>query len=624
MLGVRALSRYASRLRPLNKRTPRTIQCYSFLTVLNNARYFSSSKSVKNSDESALEPRARDFVDICIVGGGPAGLSTAIKLKDLDNEHGLGELRVIVLEKAADFGSHIVSGAVLEPRAFNELFPNSEFLKDGKGIALPPDIVTACTKDSMKYLTKNYAFDLPEPPQLRNEGKNYIASLNEVVKFMLEKAEEAGVELYPGISVSELIYDEHSNLIGVATSDMGLDREGIPKDSFERGMEFIARQTVLAEGCHGSLTKKAVKKFELRKDSQTQTYGLGIKEVWEVLPEKFQSGFVGHSMGFPLSEEYGGGFIYHFGDGMVAVGLVIGLDYANPYVSPYLEFQKMKHHPYYANTLEGGKCISYAARALNEGGFQLIPKLYFPGGLLVGCAAGFLNVPKIKGTHNAIKSGIVAAELIWEEIKELSVVDEETFGDDYIPLSLATYEESFKESWAYKELYAMRNVRPSFNGPLGFLGGLAHLGLTTILTNGAEPWTLSHHTDDASITRPAKEFTPKIYAKPDNKISFDILTSVLRTGTHHDEDEPCHLRIPNQDYDKHAEISWPKYQGIEQNFCPAGVYEYVKDEAKPLGVTFNINSQNCIHCKTCDIKVPTQDIDWQVPEGGDGPKYYMT
>ncbi|EEQ36741.1 putative electron transfer oxidoreductase [Clavispora lusitaniae] len=584
---------------------------------------------LSEEDRSLLtEERAADNVDVCIIGGGPAGLATAIKLKQLDNEEGNGDLRVVVLEKAPDFGSHIVSGAVLEPRALKELFPDSEFLnEDGSGIPLPPDLVTLVEHDDMKYLTSEYAFSLPEPPQMKNHGKNYIASLSSVVQYLAEQATDLGVETYPGVSVSELVYGANGAVKGVATRDVGIGKNGAPKSSFERGMEFHARITVLAEGCHGSLTKSAVAKFDLRQSSDPQTYGLGIKEVWRVRDENFERGFVGHTMGYPLSAGvYGGGFQYHFGDGLVAVGLVVGLDYANPYISPYQEFQKMKTHPYYSNVLEGGECVSYAARALNEGGYQSIPKLHFPGGLLVGCSAGFMNVPKIKGTHTAMKSGIVAAESIFDAIKELDAVDEETDMEENV-FDLAQYEEAFKQSWAYEELYEVRNVRPAFNlagGPLGFLTGLAHSGLTTMITRGSEPWTLSHSHGDAEATRNAKDFSPIEYPKPDGKLTFDILTSVSRTGTYHQDDEPCHLRIPNQDHRKHAELSWPRYKGIEQRFCPAGVYEYVEDENEPLGVKFNINSQNCIHCKTCDIKVPDQDINWTVPEGGDGPKYYMT
>ena len=586
-------------------------------------------ENLSEEDQAILtEERAADNVDVCIVGGGPAGLATAIKLKQLDNESGNGDLRVVLLEKAADFGAHMVSGAVIEPRALRELFPELEhYDEEGKGIPLPADLVTLALHDEVKYLTENSAFSLPEPPQMHNKGKNYIVSLNQTVLYLAEQAEELGVEMYPGISVSELVFNEKGDVKGVATKDAGIGKNGAPKLSFERGMEFHARQTVLAEGCHGSLTKKAVAKYDLRANSDPQTYGLGIKEVWRVRDENFQPGFVTHTLGFPLSMDvYGGGFMYHFGDGLVAVGLVVGLDYANPYVSPYQEFQKMKTHPYYASVLEGGECVSYAARALNEGGYQSIPKLHFPGGLLVGCSAGFVNLPKIKGTHTAMKSGIVAAESIFESLKDMDAVDEETDMEAQT-LDLKSYEDSFKKSWAYEELYEVRNIRPAFNalpGRLGFLSGMAQSGFTTMVSNGKEPYTLSTRHTDAEATQNASNFKPIEYPKPDGKLTFDILTSVSRTATYHQEDEPCHLRIPQQDHRKHAEISWPKYKGIEQRFCPAGVYEYVEDESEPLGVKFNINSQNCIHCKTCDIKVPAQDINWEVPEGGDGPKYYMT
>lgn len=585
--------------------------------------------STFSAEQSAIlnEERAADNVDVCIVGGGPAGLATAIKLKQLDNESGSGELRVVVLEKAADFGSHIVSGAVLEARALRELFPESENYDDSHDIPLPRDLATKVTSDHMKFLTEQYAFSLPEPPQMLNAGKNYIAPLSGVVAYLAEQAAEVGVETYPGISVSELVYGNSGAVKGVATQDVGKAKDGSPKLSFERGMEFHARVTVLAEGCHGLLTKKAMKKFQLRLDCDPQTYGLGIKEVWRVSDEKFEPGLVAHTMGWPLSlGVYGGGFMYHFGDNQVAVGLVVGLDYKNPYISPYQEFQRMKTHPFYSEVLTGGECVSYGARALNEGGLQSIPKLHFPGGLLVGCSAGFMNVPKIKGTHTAMKSGMVAAESIFDAVKDLEPVDEELDMDERV-FDLADYETAFKKSWAYEELEEVRNVRPSFSlapGPLGLLTGLAHSGLLTFVTKGKEPWTLSHNHTDAEITQNALEFSPIEYPKPDGKLTFDILTSVSRTGTYHQDDEPCHLRIPDQDYQRHAEISWPKYKGVEQRFCPAGVYEYVEDSSEPLGVKFNINSQNCIHCKTCDIKVPTQDIDWEVPEGGDGPKYYLT
>ncbi|KAI5956513.1 hypothetical protein KGF54_000988 [Candida jiufengensis] len=627
--SIRALSHKVPSSRLTNKRSPFILSTYSQNNLKSSCKYYSTNSNLTEEQIEILnQERAKDNVDVCIVGAGPAGLATAIKLKQLDNEKGNGDKRIIVLEKAADFGSHIVSGAVIEPQAFRELFPDDE-----RDIPLPDDIITKVTEDHMKYLTESGSFPLPEPPQLTNAGKNYITSLNNVVKYLSEQAEEIGVELYPGISVSEILYNDpktKDTVIGVATQDMGIDKNGAPKDTFEKGMEFNSRITVFAEGCHGSLTKKIIYNFNLRENSNPQTYGLGIKEVWEVPAENFKKGYVGHSLGYPLtkdSQAYGGGFVYHFGDGLISIGLVIGLDYKNPYISPYQEFQKMKKHPYYAQFLKNGKCISYAARALNEGGYQSIPKLYFPGGLLVGCGAGFLNVPKIKGTHTAIKSGILAAEAIFDRIKDTEEIEDE---DEFLttitenPLVLSEYETSFKDSWAYKELYEVRNVRPSFNSPLGTLGGLAHSGLTTLITKGKEPWTLSFKHTDSQATEPASQFQPIDYPKPDNEITFDILTSVSRTGTYHDEDEPCHLRVPNQDLQKHAELNWEKFKGIEQRFCPAGVYEYIEDPTNELGVKFQINSQNCIHCKTCDIKVPSQDIDWTVPEGGDGPKYYMS
>lgn len=582
-------------------------------------------------DELLTEPREADEVDVCIVGGGPAGLAAAIRLKQLDNEEGTGELRVIVLEKAPDMGAHILSGAVLEPRALDELLP--DWKED------PPTPLTPVTSETMRFFTKSQAIPIPEPPQMHNKGKNYIVSLNQVVKWLAEKAEALGVEIYPGFSVSELVYDESGAVKGIATNDMGVSKSFKPKESFQRGMEFHAKVTLLAEGCHGSLTKQAVKKYDLRKDSDPQTYGIGIKEVWEVPEEVWKEGFVAHGVGYPLkTDTYGGAFMYHFGDRLVSVGLVVGLDYPNPYLSPYQEFQNVKRHPFFANVLKDGKCISYGARALNEGGLQSIPKLTFPGGALIGCTAGFLNVPKIKGTHTAMKSGMLAAEAAFKAVMEQQPTEEEleaaeaaeesedgdSAGPARDPIVLTEYETTLKNSWVWQELTEVRNVRPSFNTPLGFFGGLLYSGLDTFLLRGRVPFTLHHKHTDAEATQPAEKYQPIDYPKPDGKLTFDILTSVSRTGTNHDDDEPCHLRVPQQDLDKHAAASYPTFKGVENRFCPAGVYEYIEDESKPEGVRFQINSQNCIHCKTCDIKVPTQDINWTVPEGGDGPKYYMT
>lgn len=560
----------------------------------------------------AFDPRTidreSDQVDVCIVGGGPAGLSAAIRLKQLANEAGNEEFRVLVLEKASEIGAHTLSGAVIQPTAINELIPN--WLAEDN-----PDRfehATLTTKDKMKFLLKNSSFPIPAPPQMHNKG-NYIVSLNQFTKWLGERAEEVGVEIYPGFAASEVLYNTDGSVKGVATNDLGISKEGKRKESFERGMEFHARITLFAEGCHGSLTKQVIKKFDLRSESQPQTYGLGVKEVWEVQPEKFQKGLVVHSLGYPLpADTYGGGWMYHFGENMVSIGIVIGLDYPNPWMSPYQEFQRMKLHPMYRGVLEGGKCISYGARALNEGGFQSIPKCAFPGGALIGDTAGFLNVPKIKGTHSAMKSGMLAAEATWTA---LGNTDKGT-------VFLYDYEDSLRKSYIWKELYEVRNMRPSFHSPLKLYGGMMWSGLDSFILKGRVPWTFKHKGQDSAQTKTADQCKKIEYEKPDGKVTFDILTSVSRTGTTHEEDQPVHLQV--KDWDKHAQSSWPKYKGVENRFCPAGVYEYIEDPSKEIGVRFNINASNCIHCKTCDIKVPDQDINWQTPEGSGGPKYYMT
>lgn len=545
---------------------------------------------------SSPDPPAEQLhFDVVIVGAGPAGLSAAIRLRQLSERHDL-DLSVCVLEKAAEIGGHILSGNVLEPRALDELLPGWR-----EGGDAP--IGTAVTGDEFVYLTEKTGWKLPTPEGMKNEG-NYVVSLSEVTRWMGEKAEEMGVEVYPGFSVEGLV-EEDGVVKGVKTKDVGVGKDGRRRDNFEKGVEVRGKVSLLAEGARGSVTKSAEQKFGLRQGRAEQTYALGVKEVWRVNESVWDEGKVLHTVGYPLDwRTYGGSFLYHMSEGRVALGFVVALDYENSYLSPFGEFQKWKNHPRIRALLEGGEVLQYGARVLNEGGLQSVPKLEFPGGGVVGCAAGFLNVPKIKGTHTAMKSGMVAAEAVFENLKE---------GRE----SAEGYEERLRGSWVWEELERVRNVRPGFKW--GFFPGLVNAAWETYITRGRSPWTLSHGTPDHLATKPIAECKEIEYPKPDGKVTFDILTSVSMSGTNHDHDELCHLRLKDEGVP--TGLNLPKYGGPEGRFCPARVYEYVERDE---GMALQINAQNCLHCKACDVKDPSQNIDWTVPQGGGGPKYTLT
>ena len=531
-------------------------------------------------------------LDVVVVGAGVAGLSAAIRLMQLAEEQ-QREITVCVVEKGAEVGAHILSGAVMQPTAMNELFP------DWKERGAP--LNTPAGDERFYYMTEQNAIRLPVPPQMQNHG-NYIISLGNVCRWLAEQAEAMGVEIYPGFAAAEVLYHEDGSVKGIATGDMGLQKDGSPGPNHEPGMELHAKCTLFAEGARGSLTKGLCDKFDLRAKSEPQTYGIGIKELWEIDPAKHKPGFIMHSTGWPLdSETYGGSFLYHLEDNLVSYGFVIGLDYKNPYLSPYDEMQRFKHHPLVRETFEGGRRISYGARALNEGGFQSIPKLTFPGGALIGCTAGFLNVPKIKGSHTAMKSGMVAAEAIFDMLAE----------DGNEPV---TYREKLEDSWLWDELYRSRNIRPSFQK--GFFAGMIYSAIDTYLLRGKAPWTFRHHEDHKQL-RKADETDRIDYPKPDGKITFDKLTSVSFSGTNHEENQPVHLTLKDDSVPVSHNLAL--YDGPEQRFCPAGVYEFVQDDNGDDRL--QINAQNCVHCKTCDIKDPGQNIHWVTPEGGGGPAY---
>lgn len=536
-------------------------------------------------------PREVMSYDVVIVGAGPSGLSAAIRLKQLNPD-----LSVCVLEKGGEVGAHLMSGGVLEPRSLNELIPNWK----EKGAP----ITCAVTEDRFYFLTKSSAIRLPTPPPMNNHG-NFIFSLGTFGKWLAEQAQELGVEIYPGFAAAEVLYNEDNSVKGVATGDMGIGKNGEPTAAFQRGMELHAKQTLFAEGCRGSLTQLLFKKYDLRKDCDPQTYGIGIKELWEVPAENHKQGLTVHSAGWPMdAKTYGGSWMYHAENNIISIGFVIGLDYQNPYLSPYHEFQRFKTHPAIAKYLKGGKRISYGARALSEGGLQSLPKLTFAGGALVGDTAGFLNVPKIKGTHAAMKSGMLAAESLAEMFAAGDPTGKEPVG----------YTHKFKTSWLFEELHRVRNIRPSF--VKGFVPGFIYSAIDTVLLRGRAPWTFRNHADNLSLKK-AKDSTPIDYPKPDGVLMFDKMSSVFISNTNHEEDQPCHLKL--KDPSVPINYNLPEYAEPAQRYCPAGVYEVVNDDAgKPK---FVINAQNCVHCKTCDIKDPTQNIVWTPPQGGGGPNY---
>ena len=549
-----------------------------------------------------LEAIERDSMqyDVVIIGAGPSGLSAAIKLKQLAEQAGR-EISVCVVEKGSEVGAHSLAGAIIDPIALNELMPNWQ----EAGAPLKRSV----TDEKILFLTEQRAFNLPVTPSFQNHG-NYIISLGELVRWLAEQAENLGVEIYPGFAAAEVLYHADGSVKGIATGNMGVGKDGQPTDNFQPGMELWAQQTLFAEGCRGSLSQQVIKQFALDKDSEAQTYGLGIKEVWEVAPEQHQPGLVVHSSGWPLdSKTYGGGFIYHLDDCKVAIGFVVGLDYQNPYLSPFEEFQRFKTHPKIRDTFKGGRRIAYGARALIEGGLQSLPKLTFNGGALIGDAAGFLNMPRIKGIHTAMKSAMLAAEAVFPLLENLEEGAEAASGKE-----AAGYQKLFEQSWAYRELHAARNVRPSFKW--GLLAGVVYTGLEELLFKGRMPWTLKHHGKDHEQLKKAADCQPIHYPKPDGVLTFDRLSSVFLANTAHEENQPDHLTLNNPQV--MLDVNHKLYASPETRYCPAGVYEIVEDNGAPK---LQINAANCVHCKTCDIKDPTQNIVWVCPEGARGPNY---
>jgi len=537
--------------------------------------------------------------DVVVVGGGPAGLAAAIRLKQLAAEKGT-EINVCLLEKGSEIGAHILSGAVMDPRALTELLP--DWKEHGAPLNAP------VSEDRFLFLSARSAFKVPDfllPGCFRNHG-NYIISLGNVCRWLGQQAESLGVEIFPGFAAAEVLYNDDGSVKGVATGDMGVSKDGQPTDSHQPGMELHAKYTFFAEGCRGHLGKQVEERFNLRAASNPQVYGIGLKELWQIDPAKHSTGLVMHTAGWPLDRAtYGGSFLYHMEDNLVAVGFVVGLGYTNPYLSPYEEFQRYKTHPEIRNFLDNGKRLAYGARAIAAGGLQALPQLVFPGGALVGDDAGFLNASRIKGSHAAIKSGMLAAESAYEAVAGGRSSD-----------VLNTYPSAFRESWLHDELYRARNFKPWMSK--GLISGTLMVGFDQVVLGGKAPWTLRHQHRDHETLVEKRDAAPIDYPKPDGVLTFDRLSSVFVSNTNHEENQPCHLTL--KDATVPVNVNLERYDAPEQRYCPAGVYEIVRDDAG-ANPRLQINAQNCVHCKTCDIKDPTQNIVWIVPEGGGGPNY---